>query len=898
MKNIINKSILITLAFYSSCIFAQAQNNPVANPASVINYGKARFTVLTNGLIRMEWDSLGVFEDNATQVVINRNLSKPNFTVKQTESKWTIATEKLQLVYKKSDKRFDASNLQIEVFNGKIRTKWNLETTDNANLKGTCRTLDSYNGDVAEWGKKEKLQLEEGLLSKSGWHLLDDSKSYLLDNSSLPWVKERRSYTSQDLYFFAYNTDYKSAIYDYTLIAGKVPLPPRYTFGYWWSRYYTYSDQELRNLVGKFDRYKIPLDVLVIDMDWHPTEKLYVDGWVKAKTDLSGSRRGWGGYTWDRTIFPNPEGFLKWTAEKQLKITLNLHPASGIPYIDEKYSEFAKILNFDTTGVTQRELEKNNPNIKKTTFDDIGYKDIPYEGTDKKFMNTLFDLVLHPLENQGVDFWWLDWQQYPHSKLFPKLSNVWWLNHLFFHQMQLQQKARPMIYHRWGGMGNHRYQIGFSGDASITWKSLAFQPYFTATASNVLYGYWSHDIGGHIGTKDTTEAQGQNVSPELYTRWLQYGVFSPILRTHSVRGLPLNREPWEFATKYGEIIADYINLRYSLAPYIYTMARKTYDTGISLCRPLYYDYPNENESYNQKSEYMFGDELLVAQIGEPSVNDVSTKKVWLPKGSWIELASGTRFTGSQTIERRFALDEYPVYIKEGAIIPSNPKLNNLKHNCDTVILKVYGKANTESSLYEDAGDDDSYKKDQFRTTIISAESKLANTQTITISPAKGSFAGMSSTKTYFVQLHGQQLPSQVKVNGETIAFSANSNSQKTWRYLGDKLAVEVAIPMVNVNSNTVIELTYPQNNLDMNGLLGKMKRAEKAFSFLKEKTKLTLIPKEISKASELNLNIEYAPTDFAALVTEFLATFNNLETWVNAMELDKKQKEQVLDILK
>ncbi len=898
MSFILKRVGLLWICVCCTLVFVNAQNNPIANPASIITFGKARFTVLTTGLVRMEWDSLGVFEDNATQVIVNRYLPKPNFIVKQTANKLNIATDKFQLTYQKSGEKFNASNLQIAVIKEQKSIQWTLSTKDTANLKGTSRTLDSYNGDVAEWDKSKKLELEDGLLSKEGWHLLDDSKSYLLDNSDLPWIKERRSFTSQDFYFFAYSSNYKAALFDYTLITGKVPLPPRFTFGYWWSRYYTYSDKELRTLVEKFERYKIPLDVLVIDMDWHPTENLYVDGFKKAKSDLSGSLRGWGGYTWDRTIFPNPEGFLKWTADKQLKITLNLHPASGIPYKDEKYAAFAKAMQFDTTGTSLRKSEENNPYIKKPNFDESSYKDIPYEGGDKKFMGTLFDTVLHPLERQGVDFWWLDWQQYKNSKRYSNLSNVWWLNHVFFHQMQLQKKARPLIYHRWGGMGNHRYQIGFSGDASITWKSLAYQPYFTATASNVLYGYWSHDIGGHIGTKDTTEAKGQHISPELYTRWLQYGVFSPILRTHSVRGLPLNREPWEFSTKYGEIISGYIQLRYSLAPYIYTMARKTYDSGISLCRPLYYDYPNDNESYKQPSEYLFGDNLLVAQIAEPSINDVSTKSIWLPKGNWIELTTGKRFLGNQHVTRRFALNEYPIYIKEGAIIPTYPTLMHLKQNCDTVILKVYGSGSSESLMYEDAGDDDNYKNGQSSITRFKSEVKGNNLQVVSIFPTEGSFNGMSPSKTYLVQLHGQQMPLQVKVNGMMVPFSNAYSANKSWKYLSDVLAVEIAISKMDKKSTVDIEVIYPDNRIQIDGLLGKMNTAEKVFEYLKATTKLALIPAAICKAGALKLNLNYEPTRFQELVGEFLITYQQLEKITATMALDENQQMRVQAILK
>ena len=148
-----------------------------------------------------------------------------------------------------------------------------------------------------------------------------------------------------------------------------------------------------------------------------------------------------------------------------------------------------------------------------------------------------------------------------------------------------------MIYHRWSGLGNHRYQVGFSGDAIITWKSLDFQPYFNHTASNVLYGYWSHDLGGHMGGID-------RVDPEMYTRWMQFGAMSPIMRTHSTKNIKLKKEPWVFDYDITLVLRNTVRQRYTMAPYIYSMARRAYDDAIALCRPMYYDYPKAQEAYD------------------------------------------------------------------------------------------------------------------------------------------------------------------------------------------------------------------------------------------------------------------------------------------------------------
>ena len=134
--------------------------------------------------------------------------------------------------------------------------------------------------------------------------------------------------------------------------------------------------------------------------------------------------------------------------------------------------------------------------------------------------------------------------------------------------MERERQTRPLIYHRWGGLGNHRYQVGFSGDTFISWASLDYQTYFNSTASNVLYGYWSHDIGGHQGV--------DHIDPELYVRWMQFGAFSPILRSHSTKIAGLTKEPWVFSNEVSDILRGIIRQRYNMVPYIYTMAREAY----------------------------------------------------------------------------------------------------------------------------------------------------------------------------------------------------------------------------------------------------------------------------------------------------------------------------------
>ena len=818
-------------------LFAHEPWDAKANPKAIVESGNVRFTVLTPGLIRMEWDSTRRFTDQPSLFIVNRNLPVPDFKKKENSRQLVITTGSLVLKYEKGTGRFDAKNLEITFKEGKKKVVWHPGMKNAGNLKGTYRTLDGYKG---KYGRDHKpIPLENGLLSTDGWTLIDDSKNFLFDNSRWQWVEPRPVKNVQDLYFICYGNDYKKALYEFTQVAGKVPIPPHYAFGYWWSRYWNYSDDELRSLVSNFHYYHIPLDVLVVDMDWHKTKGLN-------KRDKFGQTAGWTGYTWEKSLFPEADKFLGWVKSQNLKVTLNLHPASGIPADEKQYPAFAKAMAFDTTG----------------------QQPIPFEAASKQYMNNLFKIVLHPMQQEGVSFWWLDWQQWPDSKKYPGLSNTWWLNYCFFTDMERQGKQRPMLYHRWGGLGNHRYQIGFSGDVVIGWPSLAFQPYFTATASNVLYGYWSHDLGGHYFDSSDKDLR---IDPELYIRWMQFGALSPIFRTHSSKDARIQKEIWHFPYKYSRILTNVVNFRYSLVPYIYTMAREDYDTGISLCRPMYYDYPDAPEAYQFEDEYMFGDRLLVAPVTAPAVNDFATVKVWLPAGSdWYEWQTGTMLKGGQTVDRKFLLNEYPVYVKAGSIIPMYGKVDNLEHTIKNLVISIFpGDNNSEAKLYEDAGNDEGYQQGDYTFTTMTKEMLPGDKVRVTVAPRTGAYSGMLQSRNIEVRFPGSAMPDTVRVNGKVIPFSDNEQ-EGTWSYTGKDLTAHIHVADVQCDQRWVVTVSFPATKVNLNGVTGEMNRLKQSTEYLKNHwNKWDALPRIISLTNQTGLEIYYHPENFAPLINTF-----------------------------
>lgn len=808
-----------------------------------------RFTVISDGAVRMEYAPDGQFVDTKSFVAVQRAYPAADYRVKR--GAWIeIATPKMVLRYRKNSGPFTASNLSVRSPKGAaVPFVWKPDMQQKGNLKGTYRTLDGYDGDTYVYDERRpKMPIEDGLLATDGWTLIDDSDNFLFDgDKEWEWVEKRPDDGAQDWYFLAYGHDYKAALRDFTLFAGKMPLPPRYAFGYWWSRYWAYSDKELRTLVKNFRAYDIPLDVLVIDMDWHYTD---------------GDRGGWTGWSWNRTLFPDPAKFLRWLDGEGIRSTFNLHPADGVRCGEDSYADVARDMGID-------------PASKQT---------VPWVSSDKKFIRSIFRRILTPMERDGVDFWWLDWQQQPTDPAVEGLSNTWWLNYVFFSGMEKNRDVRPMLYHRWGGLGNHRYQIGFSGDASITWASLDFQPYFNSTASNVLYGYWSHDIGGHH--------MADRIDPELYIRWMQFGALSPVMRTHSAKSAGLKKEVWNFAPEHADILRSTIRQRYALAPYIYTMARKAYDEGISLCRPMYYEWPEASEAYAFRNQYLFGDDILVAPVTAPGKEGYATVQVWLPEGKWYEWQTGTMLDGGRTVERTFALDEYPVYVRAGAILPMyGDTVKNLNANDEEILLTFFPGGSGEFSLYEDNGDDKRYAAEFARTHLKSVRD--GNLLTVTVGKRIGAYRGMPAERKFSVKVLASAAPVSVTVDG----------AKADWTYLGEEFALIVEIPRTDCAAEKVVRIRYEDAKVDFNGVPAAARRMARAMEEFKyhaarkpwEQSWRYTYTDEFGPMGSIAEAVEYAPERIPQLIGEFRKAYDDLPGVLRRQGLSQEESEWFLN---
>ncbi len=627
-----------------------------ADKANIIVENDVRISVLSNNIIRVESDKEGVFEDRQTQTVVCRNFAKPQFTYQKNGDKASIST-KSHVFY------VDLRSLKTcVVTDGKT-----VYPSNRKNLGGTARTLDGNLGVLGSWkGKFEKKDhfflghFRKGIFASDGVSEMDDSKSFLLnlDGSVSPRRKDVK-----DKYILAFGDDYLDGLMEFYALCGYTPLLPKFALGNWWSRYHAYSDKEYIALMDEFAKRDIPFTVATIDMDWHIVKNVPKDAEYRS---FQGA--GWTGYTFEKQLFPNYKKFLKDLKDRGLAVTMNLHPRDGVRYFEEQYPKMAQACGID-------------PNTKKT---------VEFDLTDPKFVSAYFDILHHPYERDGVDFWWIDWQQGTKSKM-KGLDPLWMLNHYHFID-NCRDNNKGLILSRYAGLGSHRYPLGFSGDTLVTWSSLRFQPYFTALASNAGYTWWSHDIGGHMLNHG---------DQELYLRWVQLGAFSPINRLHS-NNKCMSKEPWNYP-KVENIAVEYLRLRHRMLPLLYSANVRTAKDGVPIVCPMYYFDKHENSySKTYRTQFYFAQQLLVAPIVRPSKGGESKINVWLPQGVWFDFFTGKAFAGGKVHALSYDLEGYPVFAKSGAIIPLLEKMSGNSQEFDELEIRVY-PGNGVYTMFDEIG---------------------------------------------------------------------------------------------------------------------------------------------------------------------------------------------------
>ncbi len=729
----------------------KVKTRPKAVQENMVQGKQYRISMLTEGLIRLEYSEDGIFEDRATQFAFFRDFPKTDFRVVRTEDGIEIHTSRIHLVY--NEREFSSSGLSIQI-KGNISAyfgSWRYGEENHPcflpKLRGTARTLDEADGEIP---------LEDGIVDATGYAILDDSKSQILLEDG--WIEPRKK-DVKDLYFWGYGHDYKEALKDFYYLSGSTPMLPRFALGNWWSRYYKYTEDSYMELMERFDKENLPFTVAVIDMDWHLVD-------IDPKY---GS--GWTGYTWNTNFFPNPKRFLQKLHDRGMHATLNVHPADGVRGHEEMYLEMAKEMGVD--------YEHEDP--------------IACDPANPKYIEAYFKYLHHPREEEGVDFWWIDWQQGSKSKV-EGLDPLWIFNHFHFLDSGRNGK-RPMTFSRYAGAGSHRYPIGFSGDTWITWESLDFQPYFTASATNIGYGWWSHDIGGHMGGYK---------NDEMTARWVQSGLYSPILRLHSSCSEFNGKEPWRFKKEAEIVMGNALRERHQMLPYLYTMNYRAYKEGLPLVMPMYYEYPEEQEAYQMKNQFLFGSQLMAAPITSPRISglNVAEVKVWLPEGIWYDIYTGTIYDGNRVLKMYRDLASIPVLAKAGAILPLTDEISGKEavKNPSSLRLKVFAGADGSFTLYEDDNETCAYEKgDCVKTAFTYTEQNIAE---FVIGKAAGNLSLIPESRSYVIELIGYQ-----KAAVKRLVVAIDNQLIKTVAFYDEeKMAVIVHIPKTSIEKEIKIRI--------------------------------------------------------------------------------------------
>ncbi len=657
------------------------------NSESIIVGKNFRITILTERLIRFEFNKHGNFEDRPTEIIWNRNFEKPKFEKKEDDYFLEIETDFFFLSYTKG-KNF---------YGGRLNPGSNLKVT----LKGTDKYWYYKHPEVRNYGacdtmfesSKGKVLYKKGLYSLDGFVTIDDSNSsIMLENGQT----ETRQKGNIDIYLFVYGKDFASCLKDYYELTGYPALLPRYALGTWWNKNVAYTDMTLKQLVDDFSDNDIPLSVLLLDYNWHNNVQTN-KGVLKT------------GFTFNNMCFKAPSEMIKYLHAKGIRLGLTVDPSEGIYPIEQNYEKIKSYLEADSKGV------------------------IPFNIYDPKFIDAYLKLLIHPLDTIGVDFYFIDYKN--------DLDKLNTLKYYQAYDVKRDYQRRPMVLSYNTSKASHRYPVLYSGKTVVSWDTLKRIPIHNLNAANIGVSWWSHDIGGYYkGIEDN----------ELYARYVELGVFSPILKFGSDKCKYYKREPWKWSIKTYTIVKEYLDLRRKLIPYLYSEAYKYHKDGTPLIQPLYYKYPEMYDDLLYRNEYYFGSEFFISPITNKKdyIMNRTIHKFFVPDGVWYNFMTGKKFMGGKKHVSFFKEQDYPVFVKAGGIIPLgyNDNINDTNPPKNMEIHVFPGRSNMYT-LNEDDGVSTLYEKGYFLRTTIDYN-YLPNNYTIIIRAVEGKSGIVPETRNY------------------------------------------------------------------------------------------------------------------------------------------------------
>lgn len=732
-------------------------SSPDGNP---IVLGNKRITLITPTLFRLEYAENQEFLDRPTLFAANRDslLSPDRFTVTTDDGGqfYRISTGKVDIEVKNDNMPFSYFNIKVFFKRLGKDIKINGIASSAGNLGGSVATLDAQTGEIP---------LQDGLLSNNGWYyIVDTGNEYINDDD---WFDVRGRNHIQDEYCFVYGDDFHAPFRDLGVISGHVPMTRKYMHGIWYSRWYRYDVDYIKELIQGYKDNDFPLDILSIDMDWHTQN--HKDGIGHAWT------YGWTGHTWNRELIPDPGALIASLKADRIYTCVNEHPHDGIRPADDCYDDFMRAMGREPDGETC----------------------LLYDAGDKKYMTNYLEYSRRENRSFGIDFWWVDWQQdyvYPYVRGSNRMPHLPWLNRLYFNDTK-RDNMRGAGYSRWGGWGDHRNPIHFSGDADSNWAMLAFEVKLSQTSGNQGCYYWAHDIGGFFG----------QTNPELLARWSQFGALSAALRVHAVSGPNTDRRPWLWGDTATVSMRNAYHFRSEMMPYIYSSVRKTHETMIPLNRAMYVDYPTDSAAYDRYGQFLFGDLLIAAPITSPGSGPAleASQRVWFPSDSrwWDYFTDEEYAAGSETVVTK-DIFSFPVFVRGGNVLPMQPYTQRPgSEPLGKLVMRVYpgiDGSDSEFILYEDDGVSQDYERGAYAKTAL-RYSRRGDKSVVTVAPAVGNYQGQLPERAYRLELAGFGTVSGVRVDGRKVKTSIENGR------------TVVDIPKRSITNPMKVEFTHAEH---------------------------------------------------------------------------------------
>lgn len=711
--------------------------------------GTLKLSILAPNVIRVRFAPLGEFLPRRSWAVAldDEEWNTPNFEVLETDVGWDIKTLDLTLKLTKSTAR-------LQCYDNRGRSFASDQESGIGWRTGAVAAWKEINPEEHFYGFGERTGLlDKRSEIKTNWTV--DSLDYdsLTDEmyQAIPFFMALRPELAYGIFF---NTTYWSRfdvgvrepgvlrletrapeldyyiIYgpkperilaSYTLLTGRMPLPPRWSLGYHQSRWGYDSEDVVRTLAHEFRQREIPCDVIHLDIDY---------------------MRGFRVFTWSPKRFPHPKELLDKLQQDGFKVVTIVDP--GVKYEPESdYEVFDEALEQDyLIRKPDGQLFYGYVWPEKAVFPDFMRTEVrTWWATSHKTLleagvagiwNDMNEpsIADRPFGDKGNKITFpLDTQQGPKDELatHSETHNIYGLMMVQASYQALQQQRssqRSFVLTRSGYAGIQRYSSVWMGDNQANWEQLELSIPMLCNMGLSGVAFVGCDVGGFAG----------NATAELFARWVQVGMLYPLMRAHSAMSTA-RREPWVFGAKIEDICRKYIQLRYRLLPYLYTLFWQATQTGSPIFRPLLYNYPNDPKTYELHDQVFLGESLMAAPVYRPGVE---YRAVYLPEGVWYDWWSGERLTGPTHILAPAPLDVMPLYVKAGSIIPLYPVRQHIEPEIPTrLTLRVF-PGGGEFILYEDDGESFDYGEGNFSTTTYRVFGEPQNL-VVEIAPRQGRY---------------------------------------------------------------------------------------------------------------------------------------------------------------